>query len=119
MKTIQKVTFLLTLMIFIASVSNTGLAIDLNETRGWITVGIPNYIHIGTQGEFYLNGTNHGTCSGVQPRYFRVDTSAPHFKEFWAWLLLAATKDITIDCVVQSGCGTAQIWVQYCRGALR
>ena len=87
--------------------------------KGWISLGVPSYIHIGTQGAFYLNGTDQGSCAGVTPRYFRIDMSAPYFKEFYSWLLTMQAINKPIHCAVERGCGTDQVWVHYCRGPLR
>lgn len=93
-------------------------ALDASVNGEWISLGAPSYLHMGTDGEFYLNGTDQGSCAGVRPQYFRVDTSAPHWKEFYAWLLTMSATRKEMHCVVRSGCGSDQVWVSYCRGAL-
>jgi hypothetical protein len=85
----------------------------------WISIGIPQRVHQGTDGTFYLNGTAPTSCNGVVPDYFRVNTNAPHWKEFYALILYAAANGKSLDCVVQNGCGTSQVWVKYCRVELR
>jgi hypothetical protein len=74
---------------------------------------------MGTNGAFYLNGDNEGTCAGVKPTYFRVDTSAPHWKEFYTWILTASMRKKSMTCMVDSGCGTGQLWIHYCRGSIK
>lgn len=86
--------------------------------KGWISLGVPSKLHMGTEGSFFLNGTNQGKCGGVSPTYFRMDMSQPHFKEFYSWLLYMRTQNKPLDCVVQRGCGTSDVWVRYCRGVL-
>ncbi|QMV15445.1 hypothetical protein [Vibrio spartinae] len=86
--------------------------------NGWISLGVPNYIHMGTDGRFYLNGTHQGQCAGVRPQYFRLNMDKPHFKEFYSWLLSMQVQKKSLDCVVDSGCGSDQVWVSYCRGGM-
>lgn len=93
-------------------------ALDAPADDHWISLGRPSQFHMGTNGTFYLNGPNQGSCAGVRPQYFRVDTSAPHWKEFYAWLLTMSATQGVMDCRVASGCGSAEVWVNYCRGAL-
>lgn len=95
------------------------LALDAEGNgSGWISLGVPKHIHIGSDGRFFLNGTNEGKCGGVSPRYFRLDMSKPHFKEMYSWLLTMSAQGKPLDCVVDTGCGSDQVWVSYCRGAL-
>ena len=99
--------------------------IDGTGPNTWISVGIPYQTHQGTlgappaTGDFYLTGTDHGRCNNVRPDYFRFDMSQPHWKEMYAGLLYAAANEKPIDCVVDSGCGTTQVWVSSCRIPLR
>lgn len=93
-------------------------ALDAPVNGNWISLGVPSYFHMGTDGTFYLNGTDQGSCAAVRPQYFRVDTGAPHWKEFYAWLLTMSATKKEMHCVVASGCGSDQVWVSYCRGAL-
>ncbi len=92
---------------------------DAQGNGSWISLGVPRFIHIGTEGPFVLNGTNEGRCAGVQPQYFLVDMNAPHWKEFFAWLLSMAALNKQINCVVESGCGTNLVSVKYCGGSLQ
>ncbi len=94
-------------------------ALDANNNGGWISLGVPVFMHLGTDGTFYLNGSDQGSCGGVRPTYFRVDTSAAHWKEFYALVLLSATNGKPMDCPVSSGCGSSEVWVSYCRVPLR
>ena len=114
---ISSSTFLIVLCsIFI----NTNLfALDANVNGQWISFGEPSYIHQGTRGDFYLNGTNEGKCAGVKPTYFRVDMSAPYFKEFYSFILYMSSKKQTMECIVKSGCGNSQVWIEYCRGSIK
>jgi hypothetical protein len=93
-------------------------ALDAAADGDWISLGRPKQIHMGTNGTFYLNGSNQGNCAGVRPQYFRVDMSAPHWKEFYAWMLTMSATQGVMDCRVASGCGSAEVWVNYCRGTL-
>jgi hypothetical protein len=94
------------------------LALDATDNGKWISMGVPNYIHIGTEGHFYIQGNNHGSCASTVPGYFRLDMSKPHFDKFYSWLLLMSATKQPIDCVAKSGCGTNDLWVEYCRGPL-
>jgi len=93
-------------------------ALDAPSNGSWLSLGVPSYIHMGTDGAFYLNGTDQGSCAGVRPQHFRVDTSAPHWKEFYAWLLTMSATKREMHCVVSNGCGSDEVWVSYCRGTL-
>ena len=93
-------------------------ALNAVSNGKWISLGTPSFIHQGTDGRLYLNGTNQGQCSGVKPTYFRVDMSKPHFKEFYSLLLTLSAQKKSLDCIVDSGCGSNQVWVSYCRGKL-
>lgn len=84
----------------------------------FISIGVPVFVHMGTNGDFYLNGSDQGMCQSLSPTYFRFDTSQPRWKEMYALLLYAAANQKSIDCVVDSGCGSSQVWVSYCRSAL-
>lgn len=100
--------------------ANTALSsTNAAQNGGWISVGIPSFMHLGTQGAFYLNGTDQGTCGGVQPTYFRFDTNQPHWKEMYALIQVSSANERPMDCVVDSGCGTTEVWVSYCRTPLR
>ncbi len=93
-------------------------AVDAEQNGKWISLGVPNYIHQGTDGRLYLNGDAQGRCAGVKPTYFRVDLSKEHAKEFYSLLLFMTAQKKPLVCVVDSGCGSTQVWVSYCRGAL-
>lgn len=84
----------------------------------FISIGVPASVHMGTNGDFFLNGTDLGMCQSLYPSYVRFDTSQPRWKEMYALLLYAATNQKSVDCVVDSGCGTSQVWVSYCRTVL-
>lgn len=94
-------------------------ALDAAANGNWISLGVPSYLHMGTDGRFFVNGTDQGSCAAVRPQYFRVDTSAQHWKEFYAWLLTMSATQKEMHCVVDSGCGSDQVWVSYCRGTLK
>jgi len=83
---------------------STVSALDAPANGKWISIGVPNYIHNGVDGSFYLQGNNQGHCQNVRPGYFRVDMDQPHFDEFYSWLLLMSAQKQPIDCVAASGC---------------
>lgn len=83
---------------------------------GWISLGKVKMFHMGTEGKLYINGTDQGQCGGVTPLYFRMDMQKPHFKEFFSWMLQMQEQKKSLDCVVDRGCGTDEVWVKYCRG---
>jgi len=93
-------------------------ALDAPGNGHWISLGTPNKIHMGTEGAFYLQGDNQGTCAATKPVYFRIDMSKPYFDQLYSWLLLMSAQKKPLDCVVVSGCGSTQVWVEYCRGPL-
>ena len=115
----SKLGLLMCTTVFAAVASFNSQAMDANTNGEWISLGVPSFVHMGTTGDFYLNGTNQGMCANVAPQYFRLDMSASNFKEFYSWLLIMATTGKPIDCVVDSGCGSSQLWVHYCRGPLQ
>ncbi len=84
----------------------------------FISIGVPAFVHMGTNGDFYLNGTDQGMCQNLSPAYFRFDTSQLRWKEMYALLLYAAANQKSVDCVVDTGCGSTEVWVSYCRTAL-
>ncbi|CCO47440.1 hypothetical protein VIBNISOn1_30134 [Vibrio nigripulchritudo SOn1] len=94
-------------------------AINANSNGEWIRLGVPSYVHIGTDGRFFLNGTSQGSCANKRPTYFRMDMNKPHFEKTYSWLLMMSTQSKPIDCVVDSGCGSSEVWVSYCRGPLK
>ncbi|MDE1327268.1 hypothetical protein [Vibrio aestuarianus] len=104
------------------SFSINSYALDATKDGDWISMGVPSYFHVGTQGLFYVNGpagsTQHGSCAGVKPHYFRMDMGAPHFYAMYSWMLHMSKENKPVGCVVKSGCGTNQVWVEYCRGEL-
>ena len=99
-------------------VSINTYALDAQANGQWISLGVPNYIHQGTDGRLYLNGDDQGSCGGVKPTYFRVDLNKAHSKEFYSLLLFMTAQKKPLLCAVESGCGSTQVWVSYCRGAL-
>lgn len=91
-------------------------SLDASEEGDWISIGVPKRLHLGTDGLFYIDGKSHGKCAGTKPNYFRMDMSKPHFKEFYSWMLYMAAQKKGLDCRVKSGCGSSEVWVEYCRG---
>jgi len=60
------IVFIFLCYLFMSSV----LALDAPGDGGWISLGIPSYIHMGSKGEFYLNGTTQGSCGSVRPQEY-------------------------------------------------
>ncbi|MEZ8822892.1 hypothetical protein AB6E04_00940 [Vibrio amylolyticus] len=102
------------------SYSCKAFSLDASRDGDWISMGIPSYLHIGSDGRFIINGASsqHGQCAGVKPRYFRLDMDAPHFYATYSWLFHMSKENKPVDCVVKRGCGTSTVWVEYCRGEL-
>lgn len=98
--------------------SDSVATVNATANGQFISIGVPAFVHLGTNGDFYLNGSDQGMCQSLSPSYFRFDTAQPRWKDMYALLLYAAANQKSIDCVVDSGCGTSQIWVSYCRTAL-
>lgn len=115
MNTLLKTHRFLSLLMSLTFISGTAKAND----GDWISIGVPTMIHQGTDGAFYLNGNDQTSCNGVMPSYFRVDMNAPHWKEFYALVLYSSANNRHLACTVQSGCGTPEVWVRYCRVSLR
>jgi hypothetical protein len=113
----MKLRFVLVAAMVIAS-GDSGATVNATGNGQFLSIGVPSYVHLGTNGDFYLQGTDQGTCQSLQPTYFRIDTSQAHWKEMWALLLYSSANQKSLDCVVDSGCGTTQVWVSYCRTAL-
>ena len=109
---------LLSVLVLVAAIPASA-TIDGTGPNTWISVGTPTRFHIGSTGDFYLEGTDQGRCNNVRPDYFRFDMSQPPWKEVYAALLVASNNGTAVDCVVDSGCGTNQVWVHYCRIPLR
>ena len=82
----------------------------------WVSVGYPVFVHMGTDGTFILNGSEHGTCNSVKPSSFRVNMKEPHAKEMFSWILYMAAQKKELTCVVNSGCGTKKVTINFCRG---
>ena len=91
---------------------------DMLSNGQWLTLGYPTKFHIGTNGALYISGSNIGACDNVKPTYFRVSMDAPHFDNFYSFVLFSAANKKPIDCMIKSGCGSSQVWVEYCRGDL-
>jgi len=102
----------------VASIPATA-TIDGTGPNTWISIGVPLRLHQGSDGLFYLEGNDHGRCNNVRPTYFRFDMTKPTWKEMYSSLMLASVNEKPIDCVVDSGCGTDQVWTSYCRIPLR
>ena len=110
----------LSTVVFFFLLSPVAWGLDAHgNNNGWISLGTPSYIHMGTNGVFYLNGDDEGRCAGVKPQYFRVDMNRPHFKEFYGWMLTMQAQDKSLECMVEDGCGSNEVWVSYCRGSLK
>ena len=105
-------------ILLLISLATAASTLDAHKDGEWISLGQPKYFHMGTDGRFYLNGTHQGSCAGVRPIHFRVDMSAPYFDKFYSWTLYMAAQKKRMDCVIKSGCGTEQVWVDYCRGSI-
>ena len=100
------------------SLSGYAVALDGHADGAWISLGVPNHSHFGTETNIYLKGSNMGRCAGVRPNYFRINQSGPNANAFFSLILYSAAQGKALDCVVDSGCGSDQVWVKYCRGAL-
>lgn len=53
----------------------------------WISLGVPAGMSLGTNGVW---------------------------KEFYAFFLYAASQRKALECIVDSGCASAEVWVSYC-----
>lgn len=80
----------------------------------WISVGVPTRMNVGSTGYFYLAGNDHGSCGGTAATYFRSNMSNAYWKELYALFILAQTNQRPLECIVESACGTAELWVSYC-----
>lgn len=103
----------------VAGVIPPASAYDAVANGEWMTVGFPRQVHQGTRGDFYLTGSAMGKCANVTPNYVRMNMSEPNWKEMYALILYAASQQLSLDCVVDSGCGGTQVWVTYCRTMLQ
>lgn len=65
--------------IIISLLSLPLFALDASEDGDWISMGYPKHFHMGTDGRLYITGSNHGSCSGAKPTYFRVNMDDEHF----------------------------------------
>jgi hypothetical protein len=108
----------LTATVTLLGSGDSSATINATGTGQWISIGVPSDVWLGTNGQFYLRGTDTGTCQSVLPSYFRIDTSQPKWKEMYALLLYTAANQKAIACVVDSGCGTSEVWVSYCNSSL-
>lgn len=97
---------------------DSAATLNATGTGQWISIGVPTQVHLGTNGDLYLNGSDQGSCQSVPSGFFRFDTSQPHWKEMYALILYAAANQKSMECTVDSGCGTTYVWVSYCRTAL-
>jgi hypothetical protein len=91
---------------------------DASANGGWIGFGVPKRLQVGTLGHFYMVGSDQGACNNITPNFFRLDMTKPHWKEFYALVLYASAQEKPLECVVVSGCGTPEVWVEYCTVAL-
>jgi hypothetical protein len=97
-----------------------GLSVAANATTNagsngqWISIGVPTRINVGSAGFFYLTGNDHGTCASTLPTYFRSDMSKTYWKEFYAMVLFAHANQKPLECLVESACGTTEVWITYC-----
>lgn len=75
---------------------------------------------MGTYGNglLHITGSDHGTCAGVKPSYFRIDLNDQHAYLMYSYMLTAAKDNTDVSCLVSSGCGQSNVWVQYCRGEI-
>lgn len=109
-------------MVLLLSSGDSDATLNASGTGQWISIGVPTYVHLGTNGgtngDFYMNGSDQGSCQSVTPSHFRFDMSQPHWKEMYALLLYAAANQKSLECTVDSGCGTTYVWVSYCRTPL-
>ena len=108
----------MTATVMLLSSGDSSATLNASGTGQWISIGVPSFVHLGTNGDIYLNGTDQGMCQSVLPSHFRFDTAQAHWKEMYALLLYAATNQKSLECTVDSGCGTTYVWVSYCRTAL-
>jgi hypothetical protein len=105
--------------IFAVQLSATAHAYDAAGNGEWMTMGVPRQVHQGSQGDFYLTGNAMAKCANVTPNYIRINMSDSHWKEMYALILFAAAQGLSIECVIDSGCGGTQVWVTYCRTLLQ
>jgi hypothetical protein len=80
----------------------------------WISFGVPTRINVGSTGAFYMMGNDMGSCASTTPVYVRSDMEQPHWKEFYAMVILAQANQRPMECLVASGCGSNEVWVTYC-----
>jgi hypothetical protein len=108
----------MTATVTLLSSGDSSATLNATGTGQWISIGVPTDVFLGTNGQFYLRGSDIGSCQSVLPTYFRIDTSQPKWKEMYALLLYTAANQKAIACVVDSGCGTSEVWVSYCNSPL-
>lgn len=94
--------------------SASGAPYNASGPGEWISLGYPTRMYVGTEGDFYIIGSDMGTCAATRPTYIRASMNDPKFKEFYALLLYAAASQKVMECVVDSGCGADQVWTKYC-----
>ena len=109
--------WLLLLVFLLTSVSRA--TTNATQNGGWISVGVPADMFVGSAGHFYLVGNDMGSCASTAPTYIRSDMNQPRWKELYAFILYASAQQKPLSCVVESGCGTTELWVTYCRAPLQ
>lgn len=81
----------------------------------WISIGIPKDLYVGSGGQFVMTGTDMGSCAGLVPTYFLSSMSATYWKDLYTLILYSHAQQKPLMCNVDSGCGTANINITYCR----
>ena len=105
--------------LFVANLAPSAQAQDGGANGDWMTLGVPRHVHQGSLGAFYLTGAAMGKCANVTPQYARFNMNDSHWKEMYALILYAASQGLSVDCIVDSGCGGLEVWVTYCRTLLQ
>lgn len=96
--------------------STSAWAQNGNANGDWVGLGVPTDVHMSTTGDgkLHLRGNAMGTCAGVKPAYFRLDMNKPHSYMMYSAILNAANNGKAMRCVVTAGCGSSQVWFEYC-----
>jgi hypothetical protein len=84
----------------------------------WISVGVPNNMFVGSAGHFYMTGNDMGSCAATKPTYLRANMTATYWKELYTLFLYSHSQQKTLMCTVDTGCGSSEVWISYCRAAL-